>query len=165
MHGGRARREGLRRGERLVLHVYQLARIFSRVPAVGDYDRHHLTDEVRAAVREHGEVVSTQLRVRRHDGKRPAGLAQVGEAHHVHHPGVLTRARSVHPHDARVSVGAPHERRVEHPGQDDIAHVLPAPGQEARVLLAKVPVADELHRDGPSRRAAAASSPACTMFW
>ena len=110
--------------------------------------------------------MTAQLGVRRHDGKRPTGRAQIRKAHHVHHAGVLARARGVHPHDTGVGMGAPHERRVEHPGQSDVAHVLPAPGEEPRVFLAEITVADELHRGAPAaRRAAAASSPACTMFW
>ena len=166
VHGRRPRGQRLSRGQRLVLHVYQLARVFGRVPAVPHHHRHHLADEARAAVGKHGKVVAAQLGVRRHDGKRPAGRVQIHKAHDVHHPGVLARARGVHPHDAGVGVGAPHERGVEHSGQSDVAHVLPAPGQEPRVFLAEVAIADELHRGAPAaRRAAAASSPACTMFW
>ena len=74
--------------------------------------------------------------------------------------------RGVHPQDASVGVRAPHERRVQHPRQNEVAHVPTAPGEQARVLFAEVPVADELHRGPPSaRRVAAASSAASTMFW
>ena len=78
-----------------------------------------------------------------------------------------------------MGVRAPQEHDVEHAGQRDVPHVAPPPGEQPRVLLAQVPVADELHADvfagtgsrataalatSASRKAAAASSAATTMF-
>ena len=85
-------------------------------------------------------------------------------------PAVVTRAGvressgRVHATDAGVGVRAPEECNVEHAGQHDVRHVAPAPGEQPRVFLAEMPVADELHADAAAARpAAAASSAACTM--
>ena len=76
------------------------------------------------------------------------------------------RARAASTRRMRAwACGLRSEHDVEHPGQGDVADVAPPPGEKARVLLAKVAVADELHAQSPSRSAAAPSSAASTMFW
>ena len=164
--GGCARREGLRRRQGLVLHLQQLARVLRRVAAVRHHRGHRLAHEAGAVARERGEVVPAQLGVRRHHGHGASRGPEIGEGHHVHHPRVDAGPGRIDAGDARVRVRAAQEHRVEQAGQRDVRHVAPAAGEQARVLLAEMPVADELHADAPaSRPAAAASSAACTMCW
>ena len=162
---GRARGQGLGRRQHLVVDLEQVARVLRRVPAVGHHRGDGLAHEAHAVARERGEVVPAQLGMRRHHGECAPGAAELGEGHHVHHPRVRARPVRVHPADARVGVRAPQQHDVEHAGQREIAHVTPAPGEQARILLAEMPVADELHAEGAAARPAAASSAACTMCW
>ena len=152
VHRGRARRERLRRRQRLVLHLEQLARVLRRVAAVRHHRGHRLAHEAGAVARERGEVVAAQLGVRRHHRHRAPGRAEIGEGHHVDHARMRAGPGRVHARDARVRVRAAQEHRVEQAGQRDVGHVAPAPGEQPRVLLAEMPVADELHA-GAARRA------------
>ena len=73
-------------------------------------------------------------------------------------------ARGVDAVDPGVRERAPEQHRVEQAGQRDVGHVAPAAGEKARILLAEVTVADELHAGGAVAWAAA-SSAACPMCW
>ncbi len=164
--GGRSGRERLGGGERLVLDLDQLARVLGGVAAVRHHGGHRLADEPRAVAGEQGEVAAAKLGVRRHHGERAGRGAEIVERDHVDDSRMLAGARGVHAKDARMRVRAAQEHDVQHAGQGDVAHVAPAPGEQPRVFLAQIPVADELHAGSPApRRTAAASSAASTMFW
>ena len=60
-------------------------------------------------------------------------------------PGCVAGARGVHATMRAWACGLRRTHDVQHAGQRDVAHVAPAPGEQARVFLAQMPVADELH--------------------
>ena len=164
--GGRAGRERLGGGERLVLDLDQLARVLGGIPTVRHHGGHRFADEPRSVAGEQGEIVAAKLGVRRHHGEGPRRGAEIAERDHVRDSGMRAGARGVHAMDARMGVRAAQEHDVQHAGQGDVAHVAPAPGEQPRVFLAQIPVPHELHAGSPApRRTAAASSAASTMFW
>jgi hypothetical protein len=149
--GGFGRPEALRRGQRLVLDLDEVARVLACVTALGDDHGHRLADEAHSFVGQRGEVVTPELRMGRHDGQSLRREAEITNGHDVHHGRVLASARKVHAHDARMRMRAPQQHRVQHAGQRDVAHVAPPPREQPWILLAPVPIPDKLHGEGPGR--------------
>ena len=99
--------------------------------------------------------------VRRHHGERPRRRGRDRRSVTTSTTPGCARARAASTRRMRAwACGLRRSTDVEHAGQGDVAHVAPAPGEQARVLLAQMPVADELHarmlppRAGPPRRRA-----------
>ena len=164
---GRARRERLGRRQRLVLDLEQLARVLRRVAAV----RHHRGHRPRRrsargrpragrscgrAARRAAAPWAWRAR-RRRDRRRSPRPPRRGARGRARRPRGRMRA---------WACGLRRSTAWSMPGSAMSAHVAPAPGEQARVLLAEMPVADELHAERARRApAAAASSAACTMCW
>ena len=147
VHPRRAGRGGLlHRGQRFPGNIDQGSRVLGGIAAVGQHHRDGLADEARAVAGEEVEVLAAQPRVRRHDGQRARGVAEVDVGHHAGDARRLQGALGVDGDDTGVGVGAAHDGRVQHAGERDVPDVAPAALDEARVLLAEEPVADELHR-------------------
>jgi hypothetical protein len=98
---------------------------------------------------QHGLAIRTQARRRHERRHRARALRQVGEGEHGHDAATRERAGGVDGVDARVRVGAAHDRRVQHAGDGDVVDVAAVAGEEASIFLA----ADARADHGGRRRA------------
>ena len=131
-------------GQRLVLDLDQLAAVFSERATGGQDHRHDLADEAHAVPRhgELGDLLHRDVHARREPRRNRAEKRQrlhepleIGEGEDVGDARQPARRLGLHGEDLGVTVRAPDEGRVEHPGQLDVVHVAAIAAQIARVLF------------------------------
>ena len=169
------RQPGLGRGDDgqlVVVDEHEVARILGDVARLGDHDCHRVADEA--------DLVGCERRVRGWpvpvDGE--VEVEHAGDAVEVlrqedgDHARQLPRLRRIDGEDLRVGERAADERRVQHPRQRDVVHVLAAPREDARILAPLDAAADELpdhpagrHDPPPSWSFCEASFTPSTMLW
>jgi hypothetical protein len=164
-------------GQRVVLDEDLLGGVHHAVLVVADDDRDRLADVLDGAAGQRPRLRALDLHPGRHPGHRERRLeVEVVAREHAVDAGERLRALGVDRDDPGVRLRGAHDRHVEHPGEDDVVDVAPAPGDHPGVLLAAQRLADPLaarrllpgraHAVTPwLREASAADSTALTMLW
>ena len=132
---GGKRRVGIgNSGQRLAVHLDEIAGVGGLGRAVGAEPNHRLPDEAHALGSESPPLGGPEARAfqSRREGLHP--LRQILPGERRGDSRRATRALHVHPANLRVSMDAPHEGRVEQPGQPKIVEIGATPGEQARVL-------------------------------
>jgi hypothetical protein len=146
MRQGRARREtraaiGHDR-QQLVLDLDEGRRILGDIAAFGEHDGHALARLRHLVAHErkrHARLADRGVRHTKRDAVLAQTLWQIGVRQNGMDAGERARGRGVDPEDARVRVGAPHERRVQRARQIDVVDE-PAHAAQQRLVL------EPLHR-------------------
>ena len=137
------------RGQHVVVDLDQLGGVARRVLRLGDHYRDVVADVARLALRERRvRRLLHRLAVGAGDqpaAGQPADLAggEVLAGVDRQHAGRLERLVLLDRLDLGVRVRRAHERGVGLPGQGDVVGVLPGAGEEAVVLFALDPSADQ----------------------
>ncbi len=143
--GPRGRLHVGQRGQRLVVHLDQLAAVLGHRAAAGQHHGHDLAHVARLvpAQRElvgllHGDghAGGQAGRDRAEERQRLHPALEIGEGEHVGHAGQPPGRVGADGRDARVRVRAAHEGDVEHPGQLDVVHEAALAAEVAGVFLA-----------------------------
>ena len=118
----------------IVVHAEPGGGVFGGVAIGGDHGRDRLAHVAHERPRQHRLLGLDVARQRRARADAVAGHELVAAGGDGRHALGAQRRAGVDPGETRVSVDAAHERHVQQARQLDVAHVAPAPGEQARVL-------------------------------
>ena len=119
-------------GKLLPLHLDKLGRVLGFRPGARADHRHRLALPARPVDR-HRVLLGRlhPLEAGQHPRPGRAVLGELGAGHRPDDAGMRRRRSGIDPNDARVAVGAAHERRMHHARERDVVGIPPAPGHRA----------------------------------
>ena len=137
----RARLEGLSRvgdgRERLPVDVDQIERVFREIAALGEHERDGLADVANSIARERRLKTRGEARPRRQAHRNVPDRLEIASGDDGRHSRQRAGALGVDRAESRVRVRRSQHRAVQHSREAHVAGVLPAAGEQSRILLAE----------------------------